>query len=143
MSKYFPKPHIFGKYTNTKTRRKYNIVQLDEENYSDSIVAYDSESECAIGSNLTLTELIKPVVPNVVKAWQAKAVLVSMNLFDLVQTTIESIEDPNERNTIKSAWDHNADFERYTSTTIGLGVAIGLSDALMDELFIKANDLKL
>lgn len=76
-----------------------------------------------------------------IKAWQAKAALRMAGHYDNAVAAIAAISDPTEKVVIESAWEGNADFNRFSPAVIGLGSAIGLSDADLDALFMTASQI--
>ena len=62
-------------------------------------------------------------------------------LLSSVQPAIDAIADPLQRQLAQIEWDDSQDFERDRPLLIQLGHAIGLTDAGIDALFIRAGGL--
>lgn len=80
-------------------------------------------------------------VPTKVTRRQARQALAMEGLLDKVQPAIDAIPDPQQRQLAQIEWDDSQDFERDRALLIQLGHAIGLTDAGIDELFIRAGGL--
>ena len=84
---------------------------------------------------------IQPQVPPKVTRRQARQALLLEGLFDLVQPAISAIPDPVQRQLAQIEWDDSQDFERHRQLLIQIGNAIGLDDAGLDAVFIRAGGL--
>lgn len=82
-----------------------------------------------------------PRVPAKVTRRQARQALAMEGLLDKVQPAIDAIPDPQQRQLAQIEWDDSQDFERARPLLIELGHAIGLTDAGIDALFIRAGGL--
>lgn len=82
-----------------------------------------------------------PQVPLKVTRRQARQALLLEGLFDLVQPAISAIPDPVQRQMAQIEWDDSQDFERHRPLLIQIGYSIGLDDAGLDALFIRAGGL--
>lgn len=82
-----------------------------------------------------------PRVPAKVTRRQARQALALEGLLDKVQPAIDAIPDPQQRQLAQIEWDDSQDFERDRALLIQLGHAIGLTDAGIDALFIRAGGL--
>lgn len=82
-----------------------------------------------------------PHVPLKVTRRQARQALLLEGLFDLVQPAINAIPDPVQRQMAQIEWDDSQDFERDRPLLIQIGYSIGLDDAGLDALFIKAGGM--
>lgn len=82
-----------------------------------------------------------PRVPSRVTRRQARQALAMEGLLDSVQPAIDAIADPLQHQLAKIEWDDSQDFERDRPLLIQLGHAIGLTDAGIDALFIRAGGL--
>lgn len=72
------------------------------------------------------------VVPRTISRFQARAALLGAGLL----ATIESaMADPGMDPFAKLAWDYAQDFNRDSPTIAGLQSLLGLTDAVLDELF--------
>lgn len=82
-----------------------------------------------------------PHVPLKVTRRQARQALAIAGLLSRVQTAIDAIPDPLQRQIAQIEWDDSQDFERERPLLIQLGHAIGLDDAGIDAMFIQAGGL--
>lgn len=82
-----------------------------------------------------------PRVPAKVTRRQARQALAMEGLLYKVQPAIDAIPDPQQRQLAQIEWDDSQDFERDRALLIQLGHAIGLTDAGIDALFIRAGGL--
>lgn len=82
-----------------------------------------------------------PRVPAKVTRRQARQALAMEGLLGSVQPAIDAISDPLQRQLAQIEWDDSQDFERDRALLIQLGHAIGLTDAGIDALFIRAGGL--
>ena len=89
------------------------------------------------GSN----DVVVPRVPSRVTRRQARQALALAGLFGKVQPAINAIPDQQQRQLAQIEWDDSQDFERERPLLIELGHAIGLDDAGIDALFIRAGGL--
>ena len=85
--------------------------------------------------------LLVPRVPAKVTRRQARQALAMEGLLDKVQPAIDAIPGPQQRQLAQIEWDDSQDFERSRPLLIQLGHAIGLTDAGIDALFIRAGGL--
>lgn len=74
-------------------------------------------------------------VPQSVSRFQARAALHLAGLLDEVQALMD---DPATDKLAKLAWQDAQDFRRISPTVLGMGAALGWSDAQLDQLFITA-----
>ena len=80
-------------------------------------------------------------VPTKVTKRQAKQQLVLAGLYPEIQIAIDAIEDATQKMLMQIYWDDSQEFERHHEQLIGLGYALGLTDADIDQLFIEAAKL--
>lgn len=78
-------------------------------------------------------------VPEKVSRFQARAALLDSNLLDSVTSIMQSPQTPA---IVKLAWEDAQEFRRDSPTVMMLGNLLGLNDAQLDELFIKAESIK-
>lgn len=94
---------------------------------------------------LVLKEIVIPqpaqIVPQIVTRRQARQALLIRNLLDLVEPAIASIEDPLQRGLALIEWQDATEFERQRPLVIQIGMALGLDEEGLDELFIFAATL--
>lgn len=83
----------------------------------------------------------KAKVPRSVTRRQALQALLLDGKLDLIKPVIDAIADPVKRRLTQIEWDDALEFERDWPTINQLGAAIGLSQAQIDALFIKAKAL--
>lgn len=96
-------------------------------------------------NELVLKEIVPPApvkfVPQVVTRRQARQALLIRELLDLVEPAIAAIEDPLQRGLAQIEWEDATEFERQRDLVIQIGMALGLDDDGLDELFIFAATL--
>lgn len=80
-------------------------------------------------------------IPMKVTRRQARQALALEGLLGSVQPAIDAIPDLQQRQLAQIEWDDSQDFERDRALLIQLGHAIGLTDAGIDALFIRAGGL--
>lgn len=77
-------------------------------------------------------------VPASVTRRQARQALLLAGLLDNVQPAIDAIPDATQRGMAQIEWDDSQNFERHRPLLVQIGVALGLNDEAMDNLFIQA-----
>jgi hypothetical protein len=89
-----------------------------------------------------LAELEKPVVPGVqsVTPRQARLALLNAGLLDQIDTTINGMSEPDQ-SVARINWEYATEIVRNDPWVLGLGAALGLDDAGLDQLFITAATL--
>jgi len=80
-------------------------------------------------------------VPAKVTRSQARRALLLRGLLDEVQPALDTIPDGTQRRLAQIEWDDALDFERSNALVLMIGVALGLDDAGLDDLFIFAASL--
>ena len=80
-------------------------------------------------------------VPQTVTRRQAKQALVLNGKLALVQPAIDAIPDATARALTQIEWDDSQEFQRSRQSVIGIGTAIGLTSAQLDDLFTLAATL--
>ncbi len=83
----------------------------------------------------------RALVPTKVTRRQARQALLLAGLLDAVQPAINAIADPVQRQLAKIEWDDAQEFERDRQLVVQIGAAIGLDDAGLDSVFIRAATL--
>ena len=102
-----------------------------------------------IGTELTspkfgieeLGDVVKILIPESISKRQAKQQLLLDGKLNQVQEVIDSISDETERMMAQLYWDDSTEFERNHPTLVGLGTALGLTEAELDMMFINASKL--
>lgn len=74
----------------------------------------------------------------VVSMRQARLALLNAGLLDQVNTTIDAIQDPAEKEAASIAWEYAAEIRRLDPWVVRLGSALGLDDGALDALFTSA-----
>lgn len=82
-----------------------------------------------------------PGIPQEVTRRQARQALLLGGLVDKVQPAIDAIADPTQRALMQIEWEDSQTFQRSRPALISLATALGLDDAQLDALFIKADTL--
>lgn len=78
-----------------------------------------------------------PVVPSQVPMWAVRTILQNDGLFDQAQALVDASTD----NALKNVWEYGNVADRSSPAINALGVALGLTDAQIDQMFFDANAL--
>lgn len=81
------------------------------------------------------------VVPASVTMRQGREALIRAGLDEAVDAAIDAIPDPVARKIARNAWTMSNNFERHNGFISQLGLAIGLTEDQIDQLFIVADTL--
>ena len=87
---------------------------------------------------------VKPepiVVPQFVSMRQARLALFDAGLLDTVNESLALMPDAAQRKKAQIEWEFATEVQRDSSLVYGLAGALGLTDSMLDELFIKASGL--
>lgn len=84
---------------------------------------------------------LKPAVPASVSRRQARQALHIRGLLSQVPALLETITDDMQRELAKIEWEDSLDFDRNRPLVIQIGLALGLDEEGLDELFIFAATL--
>jgi hypothetical protein len=79
--------------------------------------------------------------PTSVTMRQARLALLQAGYYSSVQTAINAIEDPVQKQASQIEWEYAATVDRNSSFTQGMATALGLSEQDMDNLFMLAASL--
>lgn len=79
-------------------------------------------------------DIIPVPVPQIISRFQAKAVLLQMELLDDVETLMTSASP-----IVKLAWENAIEFNRQSPSLLAMSSALGLSSEQLDALFIEAS----
>lgn len=79
------------------------------------------------------------VIPMEITAFQAKAILIEDGYYDAVEAYMSS---GNATAMQKLAWNSAAVFERQSPTVRDIAMVLGLDDAALDDMFIRAKEIK-
>lgn len=79
-------------------------------------------------------DIIPVPVPEIISRFQAKAVLLQMELLDDVETLMTSASP-----IVKLAWENAIEFNRQSPSLLAMASALGLSSEQLDALFIEAS----
>ena len=88
----------------------------------------------ALGNTPEPVDIIPVPVPQIISRFQAKAVLLQMELLDDVETLIASASP-----IVKLAWENAIEFNRQSPSLLAMASALGLSSEQLDALFIEAS----
>jgi hypothetical protein len=119
------------------------IVEADKANYS---FPYKSwfwfVDEAAARAALNLPDLDAPAyvggVPAQVSAFQAKAQISAIGLYDTINGHFQSLP-ANDIGRI--AWENASEFRRHSPTVLAIAQAFGLTYTQLDQMFISASTL--
>lgn len=77
-------------------------------------------------------------VPQSVSMWAVRTVLQNNNLFDQAQALITASTD----NALKNVWEYGNFANRNSNAIKSLAMALNLTDAQVDQMFIEANNIE-
>jgi hypothetical protein len=106
--------------------------------YWDEVLRRQLEREATPQDELMMVG--RQSVPSSVTMAQARLALLAAGKLDAVAPAIEALPDP-EREAARIKWEYAATVDRTDPFTALLGVAIGLDEQQMDELFIAASGM--
>lgn len=125
LEKLAPAAEYFGSLTDN-TKQAYEAIQWidqrEKPSWSDIQAAH------------------APATPARVTMRQARLALHADELLQSVEDAINAMPEPGQT-AARIEWDHASQVERSSQFVAVLGAAIGLDDAMMDELFIAASKL--
>ena len=110
------------------------LTDEEAETYSDLTLVSQEEIE-------ELGDVVKILIPESISKRQAKQQLLLDGKLNKVQEVIDYISDETERMMAQLYWDDSTEFERIHPTLVGLGTALGLTEAELDMMFINASKL--
>ena len=110
------------------------LTDEEAETYSDLALVSQEEIE-------ELGDIVKILIPESISKRQARQQLIIDGLYNNVQPIIDSIEDETQRLLTQVFWEDSNTFERNHPTLVELGTALGLTEAELDIMFIKASKL--
>lgn len=87
---------------------------------------------------------IKPlpvIVPSEVTMSQARQALYDAGLLNLVDETISLMPIQEQRDKAKIQWEFETIVKRDSALVYGLAGGLGLTDEMLDDLFIKASNI--
>ena len=91
-------------------------------------------------SGAYIEELPDPAaVPLEVSMRQARDVLIEDGLIDDIEAFIEAIPDATIKRRTRSAWEYSGAVQRHFGLVSQIGAALGWSDAMIDDLFVRAS----
>lgn len=77
-------------------------------------------------------------VPDQIQMWQARVILARVGLLDAVNAAVDASDNAE----IHIAWEYAPNVVRRSIFVTSMAVALGLSDATIDNLFIEAAKIK-
>lgn len=80
-------------------------------------------------------------VPERVEMAQARLALFQAGLLPQVDTAIDAISDPTQRETARIEWEYRSTVRRDSELVAGLGASLGLTNEQIDDLFRLADTL--
>lgn len=94
--------------------------------------------EVVANDDARLLAFYAPKVPHEVTMRQARLALAGVGLLDAVNKAIAEITDPATRKAAQIEWEYSATVQRDRQFVALLAPALGLSDQMLDQLFIAA-----
>lgn len=80
-------------------------------------------------------------VPISIPMWKARQILIEDGLLDLVYEMIDKIPDPIERRKAKDKLEYSSNMLRTDPLLIKVCINLRLTDAAVDQMFIRADRL--
>lgn len=123
-------PRTFGKITNTS--------------YPDEVAqdyVWENEEYWLGWLDDPLPQEPEPYVPSVVTMVQARLALYNHNLLDLVDESISLMPIKEQREKALIEWEFSTNVRRDSFLVYGLAGALGLTDEMLNSLFIEASNL--
>jgi hypothetical protein len=77
-------------------------------------------------------------VPSEIQMWQARAMLIRMNMLASVNAAVAASGNPE----IQNAWEYAPNVVRKSNFVTAMAGALGLDDATIDNLFIEGAKIK-
>lgn len=84
----------------------------------------------------------KTLVPQEVQLWRIRTILKSMLFEDSIETVLNNLEEPNKTAAL-CIWNYGTSVERNSQTVALLQTALEITSEQVDDIFIKANNIKL
>lgn len=81
---------------------------------------------------------IVPEVPAEIQMWQARAMLIRMNMLASVNQAVAASGNPE----IQNAWEYAPNVVRKSNFVLAMAGALGLDDVTIDNLFIEGAKIK-
>ncbi len=119
-----------------------NVIEVDAESIPDWAAGWPEAAGAGPGWHLIEGALVPPQasaqpVPLSVSRFQARAALMQAGLLSQVQEAIGNADDLTQL-----AWAEAVEFRRDSPAIAAIAVALGLSDAQIDALFIAAAEIR-
>jgi hypothetical protein len=86
----------------------------------------------------SVVEIPPPPVPAEIQMWQARAMLIRMNMLASVNAAVAASGNPE----IQNAWEYAPNVVRKSNFVLAMAGALGLDDATLDTLFIEGAKIK-
>jgi hypothetical protein len=86
----------------------------------------------------TIVEIPPPPVPVEIQMWQARAILIRLGLIEQVNQAVAASGNPE----IANAWEYAPNVVRRSVFVAAMAGALGLSDQVLDDLFIQGAKIK-
>lgn len=99
-------------------------------------VELSPQEEAETRAEWLAADAIPAQVPPIISRFQAKAVLLQMELLDDVETLMTSASP-----IVKLAWENAIEFNRQSPSLLAMASALGLSSEQLDALFIEASNI--
>lgn len=93
------------------------------------------------GTEILPADVYVPPIPSIVSMRQARLALYDANLLHLVDETISLMPITEQREKSKIEWEYATEVKRDSALVYGLAGGLGLTDSMLDELFVKAATL--
>lgn len=115
--------------------------QANNPKINDWIIAPDKSSDSAVWNNgVWITP--SNSIPETISARQIRLWLIKHNFqLSQIDSTIQSIEDPLIRESVKIEWEYATYIERTHPFLVLLAQSLGLNESDIDRAFIEANIL--
>ena len=117
-----------------------HLVKIDFPDLSIMGKKYDRANSTE-GNPVFVDANIAPTIPTSVTLRQAKRALLAAGLLDQVQATIDSIQDPVQRDAAQIDWNYSQTMDRDWPLVQLLSSEMGLTSDELDALFLAASKL--
>lgn len=116
-------------------------TEMEYDGDEDSICYFDGErwGDTPVPHGPPERVLPRPVVPETVSRFQARAALYLQGLYGAVEAVMN---DPDTDMVTRLAWADAQEFERNSPTVAAIAGLLGLSDEQVDALFVLASGIR-
>lgn len=92
-------------------------------------------------SDAPILPQLEPTIPTIVTMRQARLALYEAGLLDRVATSLVLLPIEEQRKKAQIEWEYSTTVDRNSALVFGLSKELGLTESMLDNLFIKASSL--